>query len=158
MSKVRPAIGRTLMDSALLWADRSTCSRNYVGTVIALEGRIIGTGYNGAPAGMPHCRHRCNCPPTVPQASFQGHAGNCSAMKPCKESVHAEANAIAFCAKHGLATGGADLYTTLGPCYVCAQLIVNSGIKRVIYRQKYRDKSGLELLDRAGVVLAQEWM
>lgn len=137
------------MEVARIVEDQSTCSRNHVGAVIALDGRVIGTGYNGAPAGMPHCDHTCVCNQDYPDYD----SPDCPAEKPCRVAVHAEANVIAFCAKHGLRTAGATLYTTLSPCYACAQLIINAGLVRVVFDRVYRDASGVELLMSAGVTL-----
>lgn len=148
------------MGIARLTATQSTCDRANVGAVIALDGRIIGTGYNGAPAGMPHCDHSCICrgkwpdhPANMTHAGPVFHADECARIQPCTVAVHAEANVIAFCAKHGLKTNGATLYTTLSPCYVCAQLIINAGITRVRYANAYRDPSGVQLLFDAGVAV-----
>lgn len=145
------------MGIARLTATQSTCDRANVGAVIALDGRIIGTGYNGAPAGMPHCQHVCECQQGFQREKnikdvFKTHSEQCP-LKPCRVAVHAEANVIAFCAKYGLKTNGATLYTTLSPCYVCAQLIINAGITRVRYANAYRDPSGLQLLFDAGVAV-----
>lgn len=131
----RPDIDETLMAMATLWSQRGTCSRAAVGVVVALEGRIITTGYNGAPAGMPHCDH---------DETF---------VPPCTNAVHAEANALAFAARFGLKTNGATLYTTLTPCVPCAQLIVNAGIQRVVAHTPYRIMDGWNLLYDAGIEL-----
>lgn len=113
-------------------ADAGTCSRLKVGAVLVYSRRIISTGYNGAPAGMPHCTH-----------PFETGA--------CIQAVHAEVNAIAFAAKNGVKVEGSVLYTTDSPCYACAQLIINSGIKEVKYGRRYRKESGIVLLERAGI-------
>lgn len=131
----RPDIDETLMAIAALWAQRGTCNRAAVGAVVTLNGRIITTGYNGAPAGMPHCDH---------DETF---------VPPCTNAVHAEANALAFAAKHGTPTDGATLYTTLTPCVPCAQLIINAGIKRVVAHSPYRVMDGWNLLYDAGIEL-----
>jgi len=133
----------TLLTTAFVMARRGTCSRAQVGCVIALEGRILSTGYNGAPTGMPHCSHpdglRSNQRPAdAPQ---------------CETSVHAEANAVAFAARYGVSLDAAVLYTTVTPCVTCAQLIVNAGIERVVCASVYRSTNGVELLLRAGVVV-----
>lgn len=120
-----------LMDVAQLISKRSTCSRLQVGAVLARDGRIISTGYNGAPSGMPHC----------------GHTSDFT----CTISVHAEVNAIAYAARNGVATNDATLFTTHSPCRACAQLIINAGITTVYYDAGYRDPSGIELLSTAGV-------
>jgi dCMP deaminase len=137
----RPDIDETLMAIAALWAQRGTCSRAAVGVVVALEGRIITTGYNGAPSGMPHCVH-----PTDAMISGSSEVG-------CTSAVHAEANALAFAAKNGTPTNGATLYTTLTPCVPCAQLIINAGIVRVVAHTPYRVMDGWNLLYDAGLVL-----
>jgi dCMP deaminase len=131
----RPSIDETLMSTAILMSQHGTCSRARVGAVIALDGRIISTGYNGAPAGMLHCAHADDFIP------------------PCVDAVHAEVNAIAFAAKHGLATRGATLYTTHSPCNSCAQLIINAGLVRVVAQQLYRDRRGYDLIGRSTVKL-----
>lgn len=121
-----------LMENALTWSRRGTCLRKQVGAVIALESRVISTGYVGAPAGLPHCDEH-----------------NCSQDRPCNRTVHAEANAIAFAARKGIATEGATLYTTLSPCEPCARLIINAGITELVFLDRYRDPAGLILLCEA---------
>jgi dCMP deaminase len=136
------------MQVAQVFAERSTCSRAHVGVVISRDGRILVTGYNGAPAGMPHCDHTCDCG-SASRMDTQ-HAPSCPAG-PCRNAVHAEANAIAYAAKHGVRIDGASLYTTFTPCLPCAQLVVNAGIVEVHAQQRYRDNAGLLLLTQAGV-------
>lgn len=146
----RPSIEHTLMESAKLWARRSTCSRSEVGVVLASEdNRILATGYNGAPAGLPHCDHECDC--DEQGESYESHRANCRKWKPCLVAVHGEANAIAWAARNGIRTDGAKLFTTLAPCYACSQLIINAGIGEVYYLMDYRLADGLALLDAAGV-------
>lgn len=147
----RPNREDTLMGVAHMYSQRSTCDRNRVGAVISVEGRIITTGYNGAPAGMPHCGHNTGLT-FDPPPSF-GELPVRQVEIGCKAAVHAEANAIAFAAKHGLAIKGATLHTTLSPCYACAQLIVNGGIVRVVFSRPYRDPAGVELLVSARVLV-----
>lgn len=126
-----PAI---LMSTALLWAERSTCPRLSVGCVIAdASGRIIQSGYNGAPAGLPHCTH-------APDSS-----------EPCDRAIHAESNAILWAGRNATPVVGATLYTTHSPCLDCAKQIVTSGIARVVYHLPYRSPSGLNFLDACGV-------
>lgn len=129
------------MQNAELAATRSTCSRARVGVVIAKSGRVISTGYNGTPAGMDHCIHLCNCFTTK-----GGHTSECASVAPCLEAVHAEANAIAWAARCGVALEGAELFTTFSPCRPCGQLIINAGIIRVVYLRAYRDQSIIETL------------
>lgn len=133
------------MRHAVIEEAQSTCARNHVGCVIARDRRIIATGYNGAPAGMSHCIHP---PDEEVEYSWGFRSG-------CKVAVHAEANALAFAARHGLATEGATLYTTLSPCYECAKLIINSGIVEVYYLREYRTPEGVALLALANVEVRQ---
>lgn len=121
------------LEVALALAGMGTCSRAKVGSLIVLDRRIISTGYNGVPSGFPHCEH--------------------SGDDSCKSAVHAEANAIAFAAKHGLKIQDSTLWTTLSPCYTCATLILNSGITRVRFLDQYRDPTGIDLLKGAGLTV-----
>ena len=122
---------------ALITSLRSTCGRKMVGAIIAREGRIISSGYAGPPAGFPHCTKAC-----MVAASATGG---------CQRTIHAEQNAIAYAARHGISTAGAMLYCTLSPCTNCAKLIINSGIIGVKFIEQYRDASGIELLISAGI-------
>lgn len=117
------------IEIAKLISQRSGCQRGQVGAVItSVDNRIICTGYNGP---LPHsgkCTDKCNID------------------NPCTHSIHAEANAIAFAAKNGITLNGAILYCTTSPCIKCSELIIQSGIWKVVYDQNYRDPAGLELL------------
>lgn len=117
---------------------RSTCGRAKVGAVLAIESRVVSTGYNGPPRGHAHCQEH-----------------GCDLSKSCQISVHAEANAIAFAACEGIATKGASLFVELSPCLDCARLLINAGIVHVFYRHAYRDPSGLNLLIATGVRTTQ---
>ncbi len=117
------------MEIAHVIAKRGTCSRLQVGCVFVLNGRILVTGYNGAPAGLPHCVHE------------NGEA--------CTQSEHAERNAIAFAARHGVKLEGSTLYVTHMPCLACAMAIINAGVEAVYYRTPYRVLDGVELLKQA---------
>lgn len=130
-----------LIRIAQIVAERATCGRKSVGAVIAREGRILSTGYNGPAAGMPHCS-----------------SDTCTFTQPCVRSIHAEANAIAFAAKNGVSLEGSTLYLTLSPCVSCAQLIANSGIERVVFEHRYRDTAGfLWLIKNSKVAVFQRW-
>ena len=126
---MRPDRDEMLMDIAKVAAKRSTCSRAHVGAVISREGRPISLGFNGAPAGLPHCDHSCNC--QTPNNPLGGHIEWCDSQQPCSISVHAEVNALAFAARHVVSTDQAELHITYSPCINCAMLIINSGIIRV---------------------------
>ena len=130
------------MQIAHLVAQRGTCSRAQVGAIIARGGRILATGYNGPPAGFPHCTDPDGCS-DADRASDLG----------CVRSVHAEANAIAYAARYGIATDGTDLYCSHLPCVKCAELIINAGIKTVYFGHDYRMKDGWLLLQQAGIAM-----
>lgn len=134
----RPSRDAICIQIAHVVAHRGTCDRAQVGAVIARDGRILVTGYNGPPAGLPHCSHS------------DGRDG-LSDTGGCIRAVHAEANAIAYSARHGIATEGATLYCTHLPCLKCAELIVNAGLSTVYYAADYRIKDGEVLLHDAGV-------
>lgn len=127
----RATRNQVLMSMAWAVAERSTCNRLHVGAVIAREGRVISSGYNGNLVGMNHCEHDALSP------------------EPCTSAVHAEANAILFAARYGTAVEGAQLFTTHEPCLDCAKMIVNAGISEVIYAVDYRKHEGLNLLLKA---------
>jgi len=141
-----------LMGMAQVVARRSTCERSKVGVIVAVQSRPLVSGYNGAPAGMPHCDHTCNCGATDKYGdTVSDHDDTCAAEMPCTVAVHAEANAIAYAARHGIILAESILYSTLEPCYECAKLIINAGIVRVVYSMAYRSHLGLMLLREAGV-------
>lgn len=121
---------------ALVTSLRSTCGRKAVGAIIAKDGRIISSGYAGPPSGFDHCNKQC-----MQAAKTNG----------CQRTVHAEQNAIAYAARHGISTDGATLYCTLSPCLNCAKQLINSGIIRVVYLEQYRDTSGIDLLKQVGI-------
>lgn len=156
----RPSIDEVMIRAARVWAERSTCSRLHVGAVAAREGRVIASGYNGVVSGAPHCDHTCRCRENyyADDPDYAGeHAAICPAINPCRESVHAEANVIAFAARWGSSLQGTTLYCTHAPCVECAKLIVNSGITDVIFAKFYRNGNGLELLMNNGVTVGP-WM
>lgn len=134
---MRATRDQMLMSMTVVVAGRGTCDRLQVGAVIARDGRVISSGYNGNIVGMDHCDHD----PAGPA---------------CTDAVHAEANAILFAARYGTSTEGAELFTTHQPCLNCAKMIINAGITRVVYEHPYRDSSGLDLLlEYPGLSVAQ---
>lgn len=151
MTHERPARDDILMGMARLVAYRSTCSRLQVGAVVARNGRSLVQGYNGVPAGMTHCIHNCICDVFGDDRPGVTHQKGCPAGDPCVRAVHAEANAIAYAARYGVTLDGTEMFTTHQPCYVCAQLIINAGIMRVVYDQSYRLPDGTTLLLEAGI-------
>lgn len=156
----RPSRAHALMETAYIWARRSTCSRLSVGCVIHRSGRILVQGYNGAPSGLRHCDHKCTCPPGYPYTiqeagSLPGevHREGCPAPLPCTRAVHAEQNAIAFAARWGVGLEGAELFCTNQPCLSCAQSIINAGISKVWFHEPYRLQDGLDLLVESGMAV-----
>jgi len=133
-------------------AHRATCQKQSVGVAIARDGRVVVTGYNGAPAGMPHCEHHCTCDTGIglhePMVNRANHDSCCDWNIPCTNAVHAEANAIAYAARWGIPVEGGTLFTTFSPCLACGQLIVNAGLTRVVFLKRHRDERGLVLLCR----------
>lgn len=155
---MRPTRDTLMMESAKLWARRSTCSRADVGVVICTpDYRTLSNGYNGAPPGMDHCSHYCDCGAVEGRGVLPGgdHLSVCTSTSPCRVSVHAEANSIAFAARHGVRLQDAQLFSTVAPCEPCAQLILCAGITRVVYLMPHRYMAGVELLDSAGLVVIQ---
>lgn len=148
----RPSRDQVLMGSARIWAQRSTCSRLQVGAVFARDGRILVTGYNGAPAGLPHCDHTCNC---TLDGGHWGHNPECNSVQPCTQAEHAERNGIAYAARHGVRLEGSYAYLTDSPCLACSMSLINAGVERVIYDREYRLTEGIQLLQQAGVVVDQ---
>ncbi len=143
MGKERPSWDEYFMELAKVVAKRSTCLRQNVGAVIVKDKRILATGYNGAPSGMAHCldvgclREKLGVPSGERQELCKG--------------LHAEQNAIIQAAKFGIRIEGSTLYTTHCPCITCSKMIINAGIKRVVYGKEYADKRGLELLKEAKI-------
>lgn len=113
------------MDMAHLVARRATCPRLHVGAVIVKDGRVLSMGYNGSPPGQPHC-YEVGCDIRNP------HQG-------CQRSIHAEANAIAWAARAGIAIDGATMYCTHSPCLACCRLIEGAGIAALAYTHWYRE-------------------
>ena len=132
-------------------AKASTCTRGNVGAVIVQDRRIVSTGYNGAPPGMPHCTEvgcdvRTVDKSTYPEPPLLIEMG-------CQRAIHAELNAIAWAARHGVATDGGIMYATHGPCLKCAQAILAAGIVEVHAIKPYRLSDGRQLLQDAQVTV-----
>lgn len=142
----RPSWDEYFMDIAEKTAERSTCKRANVGAVLVRDKRIISTGYNGAPSGLPHCTEVGCLIRKVgsEEGSLEDH---------CHRTVHAEQNAIIQAALHGTSTKGATLYVTHQPCFVCAKMLINAGIDKIVFRKKYQDELSTQFLKQAGVEL-----
>ncbi len=120
------------IEMAGIWAKNSYCKRRQVGALIVKERMIISDGYNGTPSGFENI--------------CEDETG---ATKPYV--LHAEANAISKIAKSGNSSEGSTMYVTASPCLECAKLIIQAGIKRVVYKDEYRLTDGIDLLKRAGI-------
>ncbi len=129
------------------WASCYKSDRK-MGCMIVKDKRVLTTGYNGAPAGLKTCVERGECMRVRLGIPSGQQAQLCYA-------VHAEQNALIQAAKLGLSVDGATLYVTNRPCVICAKLIINAGIRRIVYRYDYPDDFALELLNEAGVILEQ---
>lgn len=135
------------MEITRVVATRSTCLRRKVGAIIVKDNRILATGYNGAPAGLAHCldigclREKLGVP------SGERH-------ELCR-ALHAEQNAIIQAAVHGTAIRDSIIYSTTQPCVLCCKMIVNAGIKKVIFAGDYPDELSRQIFQEAGVELEQ---
>jgi len=128
-SLIRPNWHEYFMMMAKLVATRSTCLAFPVGAVIVKDRQILATGYNGSPSGSEHCTSQGFCYPGL---------SSCDASKTLpSRAVHAEANAIAQAAKHGISTAGGEIYVTLEPCLACLKLVISAGIKEVYYEETF---------------------
>jgi len=143
----RPSWDDIFMQVAEVVAQRSTCLRRNVGAVLVKDKHIIATGYNGAPAGMEHCIDKGVC--------LREELGVPSGEKYelCK-SVHAEQNTIIQAAIYGQNTRGAEIYITHAPCMICAKILVNAGVRKVIYKENLiSDRLAMDILIDGGVLV-----
>lgn len=141
---------KRFMDMAETVASWSSCyqENRHVGAVVVRDKRILTTGYNGAPEGIKSCAERGVClrrERNIPSGTMQ---------EVCY-AVHAEQNAICQAAKLGVSLAGATLYCTHQPCVICARIIINSGIKRVIYKYGYPDEFSLKLFAESGLEIVK---
>ena len=144
---MRPSWEEYFMQITQVVASRSTCLRRKVGAAIVKDNRILATGYNGAPAGLAHCMERGCLREKLGIPSGQRH-------ELCR-ALHAEQNAIIQAAVHGTAIQGSMIYVTTQPCVMCSKMIVNAGIKKVIFAGDYPDELSLEIFNEAGVELVR---
>ena len=124
---------------------RSTCLRRNVGAVIVKDKRILATGYNWAPSGLPHCIEVGCLREQLGVPSGQRH-------EMCR-GLHAEQNAIIQAAKYGIPVEGSTIYSTTEPCSLCAKMLINAGIKRIVYQNAYADELSRQLLSEAGIIV-----
>jgi dCMP deaminase len=141
----RPSWDEYFMEIAHLVATRSTCLRRKVGAVIVRDKRILTTGYNGAPTGLRHCEEVGCLREELGIPSGKQH-------ELCR-AVHAEQNAIIQAAVMGVVLSGATTYATNFPCVICAKMLINAGIKKIIYAAGYPDELSRKMLTEAGIEL-----
>jgi dCMP deaminase len=139
----RPSWDQYFMDIVGLVSKRSTCIRRKVGAVLVRDKRILSTGYNGAPSGLRHCLDIGCLRKEMKVPSGERH-------ELCR-GLHAEQNAIIQAALHGVSIKDATMYCTNHPCIICSKMIINSGIKRIIYRNGYSDMLAHEMLKEAHI-------
>ncbi|MBO6068981.1 MAG: dCMP deaminase family protein [Bacteroidales bacterium] len=132
MTDKQTQFDKSYLQMATVWAKNSYCARRQVGAILVKDKMIISDGYNGTPAGFENVCEDEN-----------------GVTKPYV--LHAEANAITKVAKSGNSSDGSTLYVTASPCIECAKLIIQAGIKRVVYHDEYRITDGIDLLRRAGI-------
>ncbi|MDD3926195.1 MAG: cytidine/deoxycytidylate deaminase family protein [bacterium] len=139
----RPDWDAYFMEIAAVVAKRATCGRRRVGAILVKDKRILSTGYNGAPSGLRHClevgclRERLGVPSGERAELCRG--------------LHAEQNAIIQAALHGVPIEGAVLYCTNQPCSVCAKMLVNAGVRRIVFTGSYPDELAVDILGEAGI-------
>ncbi|MHB8761868.1 MAG: deoxycytidylate deaminase [Coriobacteriia bacterium] len=128
-------------------AERATCTRRHIGAILVKDKRILATGYNGTPAGLAHCdevgclREQRGIPSGTQHELCRG--------------IHAEQNAVIQAARHGITIDGATVYCTHQPCVLCAKILINAGVKEVVYREAYPDPLAAEMLSEAGIIPRQ---
>ena len=140
---MRQSVDEYFMEISSVVAKRATCLRTQVGAVIVRDKHILSTGYNGAPHGLAHCLD-------IGCIREQNDIPSGERHELCR-AVHAEQNAIIQAAIHGVSTENATIYTTHQPCILCAKMIINAKIRRVVYRGNYPDTNALEFLKQANV-------
>ncbi len=146
MGNSRPDWDEYFMSMVYLISRRSTCIRRRVGAVIVKRNQILATGYNGVPSGIEHCCEQGGClrqKLSVP--SGQRH-------ELCR-GLHAEQNAIIQAAVHGASIDDGILYCTTMPCIVCAKMLINAGIKKVVYSEGYKDELAIEMMNQANILI-----
>ncbi|MDR3312348.1 MAG: cytidine/deoxycytidylate deaminase family protein [Spirochaetaceae bacterium] len=144
---IRPSWDEYFMEICRTVAKRATCDRGRSGCVITRDNHILVTGYVGSPAGLPHCDDVGHL------FKKMIHEDN-TVTNHCVRTVHAEQNAICQAAKKGIPLNGATLYCKMTPCRICAMLIINCGILRVVCEKRYHDAAdSLSMFAQAGVIL-----
>jgi dCMP deaminase len=138
----RPDWDSYFMEIAQIVSKRSTCLRRAVGAVLVKDKQILATGYNGTPKGLPHCEE-------VGCLREQLHVPSGQMHELCR-GIHAEQNSVIQAAVNGVSISGSTLYCTHQPCVVCSKILINAGIKRIVYANPYPDKLAAEMMHEAG--------
>lgn len=147
MERKRPSWDEYFLEIVKVVASRATCNRGRNGAIIVKNRRILATGYVGAPTGLPHCDE-------VGHMLHDVIDENDKMSKHCVRTIHAEQNAILQAALYGVSTEGASLYVKFVPCFVCAKMIINAGIRRVVCEKRYHaDEQSRKILEEAQVEL-----
>lgn len=142
---MRPSWDDYFMEITQVVASRSTCLRRKVGAIIVKDKRIVASGYNGAPSGLPHCSEVGCLRAKLSVPSGERH-------ELCR-GLHAEQNAIIQSAVHGVSLAGGVLYSTTQPCSLCSKMLINAQIQKIVFKGAYPDELSLSLLREAGVEL-----
>jgi dCMP deaminase len=143
----RPSWDEYFMEITRLVVSRSTCLRRQVGAVIVKDKKILATGYNGAPSGLPHCLEVGCLREEMGIPSGERH-------ELCR-GLHAEQNAIIQAAYYGVSINDATLYCTNLPCIICTKMLINAGIARVVYEQGYADPLAAQMWEGSKVIVEQ---
>jgi dCMP deaminase len=139
----RPTWDQYFIDITHLVATRSTCLRRQVGALLVKDRNILATGYNGTPSGIRHCEETGCLRERLKVPSGERH-------ELCR-GLHAEQNAIIQAARHGVNIDGSTLYCTTMPCIICTKMLINAGIKRIVYDEGYADQLAAEMVAEAGI-------
>ncbi|MBN1254523.1 MAG: cytidine/deoxycytidylate deaminase family protein [Deltaproteobacteria bacterium] len=143
----RPSWDEYFIEIARLVVSRSTCLRRQVGAVLVKDKKILATGYNGAPSGLPHCLDVGCLRDELKIPSGERH-------ELCR-GLHAEQNAIIQAAYYGVSINGATLYCTNLPCIICTKMLINAGIQRVVFEEGYADPLAQQMWEESSVIVEQ---
>lgn len=139
----RPSWDQYFMEITHLVATRSSCLRRQVGAVLVKQKNILATGYNGVPSGITHCSETGCLRERLKVPSGERH-------ELCR-GLHAEQNAIIQAARHGINIDGATLYCTTMPCIICSKMLINAGIRKIVYEHGYTDELAQEMITEAAI-------
>ena len=146
-SSERPSWDDYFMNIAAQVASRSTCTRRHIGALVVRDKRILATGYNNVPSGLEHCTVKGCLRDELGIPSGERH-------ELCR-GIHAEQNAVVQAAKYGISIDGASMYTTTQPCILCGKIMINAGIKEIVFVGQYPDELSRTMLEEAGISLRQ---